>query len=400
MKIVPPEIHRHGVARRVRAVVAIPAKDEAARLPACLRALAKQVDECGRLLKPDAFGVLIYANNCRDNSAEVARRAFAGQPVPLRVVEAELPAADAHAGGARRRAMDLAADWLQEAGAPDGVILTTDADSQVAPDWVDANLKAIAQGADAVLGRIAFDEEADLLPAPLRLRGAMEGIYEGLLAELSARLDPQPWNPWPHHSTISGASVAVTRRMYLSVGGLPDIALGEEKAFAARLRGHDARIRFAPDVSVVTSARLAGRAAGGVADTLRFRGENPAALCDEALEPCAIAFKRAFWRGRLRREGLKLDSGWREALQLSCEAAEGAVAASTFGESWHVIEQASPALVRVRLAPDDLPGQIEQARRLLGQIEYPSAPLQDVQAIFGAALVADDIDLGAELVDE
>jgi hypothetical protein len=220
----------------------------------------------------------------------------------------------------------------------------------------------------------------------------MEGVYEDLLAELSAHLDPQQWNPWPHHSTISGASVCVTRQIYQRVGGLPELALGEEKAFVARLRRHDARVRFAPDVLVVTSARLAGRAIGGVADTLRFRNENPSALCDEALEPCTVSFRRALWRGRLRRAGLERNSGWREALQLSRNDADDAVRAPTFGEAWNIIEQMSPALARRTLAPADLPKQIERARRYLGRLEQLSPP-QNVEAVLRAPLAAHDIDL-------
>jgi hypothetical protein len=38
--------------------------------------------------------------------------------------------------------MDFAEAWLVESGETDGVILTTDADSQVAPNWIAANLAA------------------------------------------------------------------------------------------------------------------------------------------------------------------------------------------------------------------------------------------------------------------
>jgi hypothetical protein len=392
--------HLQNVACEVRAIVAIPAKDEAAKLPACLQALNRQADARGGALQPGTFGVIVYANNCSDGSADVARRMSAIASFPLRVVEASLPPGDAHAGGARRRAMDLAAAWLREGDAPDGVILTTDADSEVSPHWIGANLTAIDKGADAVLGRISLDADGERLPAALHVRGRMEGVYEELLAEISARLDPLAWNPWPHHSTISGASVSVTRKMYERVGGLPDIALGEEKAFAARLRRHGARVRFAPDVSVVTSARLAGRAVGGVADTLRIRSEDPAALCDESLEPCATAFKRARWRGRLRRDGLRLEIRWREALALSCAAGENAVTAATFGESWHLIEEASPALAHVKLAPSELPAQIRRARRLLSRLKGVLPPLQNVEAIFRTAPGANDINVDRKLIDE
>ena len=58
--------------------------------------------------------------------------------------------------------MDLAEAWLVEGGERDGVILTTDADSQVAPNWIAENLAAFEAGAEAVLGRIDLDGEGEL----------------------------------------------------------------------------------------------------------------------------------------------------------------------------------------------------------------------------------------------
>ncbi len=128
----------------VSLVVAVPAKNEAEKLAACLDALAIQIDRDGRLWRPGAFGVVVFANGCTDETAAVARAAAQGAPYVLRVVEAQLPQAHAHAGGARRAAMDLAEAWLAETNAHDGVILTTDADSRVAADWLSANLAAFA----------------------------------------------------------------------------------------------------------------------------------------------------------------------------------------------------------------------------------------------------------------
>ena len=353
------------------AIVAIPVKDEADRLPACLNALDRQTDSQGRLLRRGAFGVVVFANNCRDRSAETARKAAAELRFPMRVYETQLPPELAHAGGARRAAMDLAEGWLAETSASDGVILTTDADSAAAPDWIAANLDAFAAGADAVLGRISLDEEGARLPPMLHARGKLEAVYEDLLAEMSALLDPQDCNPWPHHTTISGATLAVTRRAYLSVGGLPRVPLGEDKAFVAELRRRDARIRFAPDVVVVTSGRTAGRAPGGVADTLRLRSAAPDALCDEALEPCTVAYRRALWRGRLRR-----------AKQVS----------TGFGEAWERIEGTHPRLARRALAPAELPRQIELATRTLRRLQARLAALEDVEPVTRAALSVDDLD--------
>ena len=190
---------------------------------------------------------------------------------------------------------------MWKAGESDGVILTTDADSQVAPNWIAENLAAFAAGAEAVLGRIDLDEEGAVLPEALHRRGELEDTYERLLTELSWLLDPLDHNPWPHHATISGASLGVTREAYCRVGRLPRVPLGEDKALIALLSRHDARIRYCPTAHVITSGRTHGRAPGGVADTLAIRSREPDAFCDDALEPFRTAFARAAWRGRLRR---------------------------------------------------------------------------------------------------
>ena len=198
-------------------VVAIPVKDEEERLPACLRALALQLDRLGRPIPPTLIRVVVFANNCTDRSASLARKLGGDLPLDVRVVEARLAPATAHAGAARRAAMDIAEAWLVAGGEWDGVILTTDADSQVAPDWIAENLASFRVGAEAVLGRIDLDGEGELLPDALHRRGELEDAYESLLTELCWLLDPLEHNPWPHHATISGASLGITRSAYCRV---------------------------------------------------------------------------------------------------------------------------------------------------------------------------------------
>ena len=379
-----------------RAIVAIPAKDEAEHLPACLQALSGQVDFAGRPLPCDAFGVIVFANDCSDDSAAIVSRAALTAPVDIRVVEAKLPTEHAHAGGARRAAMDLAEAWLRAAGKWSGVILTTDADSAVSPTWIFANLEAFAQGADAVLGQIALDKDGERLPSALHARGKLESVYGDLLAEIAARLDPEIGNPWPHHATVSGASLAVRRDVYLRIGRLPRVRLGEDKALVAALRRHDARIRFAPEVTVVTSGRTAGRAVGGVADTLRLRADDPTALCDESLEPCAVALRRALWRGRLRREGFAGAPRWREALRIPAGAARRVKNAGAFGAAWRTIEAASPALKARPLTPSELPREIERAMRVLRRLQLWLGSGEDVEAIFRSRNPTNDFGLAIE----
>jgi hypothetical protein len=377
-------------------VIAIPVKDEEERLPACLRALAHQIDRSGRVVLPGVVRVALFANNCTDWSASLARKLGASWRLDIRVVEASLPPAAAHAGNARRAAMDLAEAWLVEGDEKDGVILTTDADSQVAPSWIAENMAAFEAGAEAVLGRIDLDEDGSLLPAALHRRGELEDTYERLLTELSWLLDPLEHNPWPHHATISGASLGITHAAYCRVGRLPRVPLGEDKALIGLLSREDARIRYCPAIHVITSARIAGRAPGGVADTLAIRSREPEALCDDALEPFLTAFARALWRGRLRRlhgvGHLARDHDWPTALGLSACDVNDVIKESPFGAAWTIVEDRSPLFARRLLRPADLPEQIALARHSLSLLcAKASGAGQDVQPKLGIAIsVLDD----------
>jgi len=377
--------HR-AAASPLRAVVAIPARDEADRLPACLQALADQVDARGRRLERDAYGVLLLLNNCSDGSAVLAHEIAKRYPKPLRVVEKHLPPRRAHAGGARRIAMDLGANWLMEApGADQKLLLTTDADTKPELDWIAANFAAFDAGADAVAGVFALDpEEESMLPESLRARGRLEATYADLLIEMAALLDPQPWNPFPHHATASGASLAITLSAYRQIGGLPVAPVGEDRALVAALDARDARVRFDPNVRVVTSGRLIGRAKGGAADTMRLRSEDPLALCDEALEPARTAFARAKWRGRLRRRhgrrhnaivGNRFDTGSHR----------------TFGAAWSAIERTDPLFLRRRLTPADLTIQIKLAEAAVRRLRRMLAPPDEIETELFSALLADNV---------
>jgi hypothetical protein len=376
-------------------VVAIPVRDEEERLPACLRALARQFDRSGQPIPPTAVRVVLLANNCTDQSASLARKLGKCWALDVHVFEASFPLATAHAGAARRAAMDLAEAWLAEGHEKDGVILTTDADSQVAPNWVAENLAAFGAGAEAVLGRIDLDEDGKLLPAALHRRGELEDAYEQLLTELSWLLDPLEHDPWPHHATISGASLGISRTAYCRVGRLPRVALGEDKALIALLSREDARIRYSPTIQVITSGRTNGRAPGGVADTLAIRSKEPEAFCDDALEPFHTAFARASWRARLRRlQGagrLALDQDWAAEIGISAPDVNDIMKASAFGAAWAAIEERSPLFSRRLLRPAELPEQISIARRWLTHLrEGRSGARQHIQPKFGISIPALD----------
>lgn len=349
--------------RSPRAVVAIPVYNEAERIGACLEALAAQQG-----IGAGGLSVVLFLNNCTDDTAQLVTALRPILPIPVRVIERDF--VDANAGWARRAAMEAAAAWLEEAGAADGVILTTDADSRVPADWVARNLAAIAGGADAVAGRIMLDEaDAKRLPAALHARGAVEGAYEALLTELQARLDPIPHDPWPRHWTTSGATLSVRLSSYRQVGGMPPLAVSEDRAFVSSLLSSDARVRHDPEVLVVTSGRLDGRAPGGAADTMKLRCEVPESPCDPRLEALPRALFRFTWQRRMRRLSTRgrLDHTrlWAPWLGIGARDAQAIARMPTFGAVWATVEALSPALASRPLRPRELPRQIRLARLIL-----------------------------------
>ena len=284
------------------AIVAIPAKDEAGHIGACLRALASQRGLAGRNLPSGTFAVVLFVNNSTDATAAQAGTLRPDLNFALHVVGIDLPTADANAGGARRRAMNIAAEMLEASGRHNGVLLTTDADTSVPSDWIARNLSILAEGLDAVAGTFVLDPADEArLPVALRERGRYEYRYRRLLWEMEARLDPIQHDPWPRHGIASRASLALTLASYRAVGGVPLLSLGEDKALVATLRQHGFRVRHEPSIKVVTSGRLVGRAAGGAADTMRRRIEDVTAPCDDDMESALRAFRRYFRSGRRRR---------------------------------------------------------------------------------------------------
>lgn len=272
------------------AIVAIPVCNEAERIAGCLEALDGQVGA-------QFAHIVLLLNNCVDGSADIARRIALRPGTRLNLIERHLPPPLANAGHARRLAM-LAAAAL---AGPDDVLLTSDADAQVDPDWLAANLAAIAQGADVVAGWVELDPiEWGRIPTHLHEDDARECAYDKLCDAIHARLDPDPADPLPRHTQHSGASIAVTMAAYGLTDGIPDVPSGEDRAFMAALRRAGARVRHAPEVHVMVSGRIDGRCVGGMADTIRRRLERQDDTIDDRLEPAWYCARRAFFRGRLR----------------------------------------------------------------------------------------------------
>ncbi|MDF7809752.1 glycosyltransferase family 2 protein [Hymenobacter sp. YC55] len=254
---------------RLRVSVIIPAKDEADNLPATLAALAAQTDLQGHPLDFASYEILVLANNCRDQTANVIR-AFAKQhpALAVHVAEVQLLPAEAHVGYARRLLMDEACRRLESTVGITGIIASTDADTRVAPTWLAATEMEVRTGADAVGGRI-FPERSIRKSCVVRRTHLRDATYRLLRAQLEALVDPDPADLWPRHHQHYGASLAITVAAYRQVGGLPVVPFLEDEALCQALRRYDLRLRHSPAVRVITSARYQGRVAVGLSWQLR-----------------------------------------------------------------------------------------------------------------------------------
>jgi hypothetical protein len=176
--------------------------------------------------------------------------------------------------------MDIAAHRLAASQAPRPAILTTDADSLVARNWLAANLAEIDAGADAVGGEVRLHpDELGALPALVRRCVALDERYRRVVTRLRARLEPDAHDPTPRHDQHVGASLALTAAIYRLIGGLPPLPSSEDLACVRRVRAAGGRVRHSPHVRVWTSGRLAGRATGGMASTLRaWAASGPAGM--------------------------------------------------------------------------------------------------------------------------
>ncbi len=362
--------------------IAIPACDEEARLRDCLAALATQRDALGAPLAPALLSVLVLANNCRDGTAALARAFAAAVPYRLDVEERRLPPELSHAGGARRCAMDLAAERLEAAGARDAYILTTDADSRPAPTWVAANLTAFAQGADGVAGYIDPDAaEFVALGAAFGRRGRAEDRYISAVTQIHALCDPRPHDPWPNHRTASGASLGVTLDAYRAIGGLPARPLGEDVALVHALECAGFRVRHSLGACVTTSCRFDGRAPGGAAETMRQRFEDCEAPCDGDLEPAIRVLRHALWKGRLRRlhDNGSLDAAfdWAPRIGLRTDIAKALAQAGCnkpFALLWdQILPQARRLRPGAPLRPSELAAQTVIAERIIARLRRLTA---------------------------
>ena len=209
--------------------VVVPANDEEAMIGRCLAALNIAARHPG--LHGEAFEIVVVLDACRDGTRAVAESHGAGcLEVGARNVGI------ARAAGASAL-IARGARWLA----------FTDADSEVAPDWLARQLESTA---DAVCGVVCIDDWGDY-------SAAARAHYEAGYVDAD------------DHRHIHGASLGVSSAAYLRAGGFPPLRCSEDVELVRRLDGQGATIRWTNAVRVTTSARRLARAPDGFAAHLR-----------------------------------------------------------------------------------------------------------------------------------
>lgn len=341
----PPVLFNEPPHPAVKLMVIVPVKNEEDGLLLTLDALRCQVDDDGKGLDPDTYEILLLANNCSDQTYHLAKQYQQRYPeFRLHVAEIELQKAHAHVGMVRRLLMDEAYERFMRIGRPDGIIVSTDGDSQVDQHWVHYIMMEIAQGNDVVGGRILPRGTPHLS----KMHHLQDVSYRYHLSRLESILDPCSADPWPRHFQCYGPSLAVTCSIYHKAGRIPPIPYLEDEEFRKALYRIDARVRKSPKVKVYTSARLAGKVEFGFSVQLKQWGDMTLENKQQQVESLAAHISKANLKSELRKvwqsrhddadhqlqlihigKKLLLDDAWLKEKFFQCQY---------FGELWELIE--------------------------------------------------------------
>ena len=208
--------------------VIVPAHNEEDQIVACLASVGIATRCSG--LNGEQVVVIVVLDDCTDGTRRLARR--------MGVTTISL--ASKNVGAARALGSQLAlasgARWLA----------FTDADTQVAPDWISAQL---AQSSDAVCGTVAVRDW---------------GTYGNTMR----RHYSDTYNDADGHSHIHGANLGICAKAYQRAGGFQFLESSEDVALVKALQATGAMIAWSAAPRVWTSSRRKYRAPGGFGETL------------------------------------------------------------------------------------------------------------------------------------
>jgi glycosyltransferase involved in cell wall biosynthesis len=218
-----------------RAVVVVPAHNEVARLPACLRALAT-----ASLCLPVPVTTVVVLDSCDDGTDALAGQF--GTDVHFLEVDA------GNVGAARAAGFEYARTLYGDDEEERVFFATTDADSVVDADWL---VRMVAADADMVLGVVRVRRWRHVSP------------------EVARRYVRGYRSRGPGHRHVHGANMGFRASAYWRVGGFRALRTGEDVELVERFAAAGLPICRDCNLSVTTSDRKHGRAPGGFAQHLR-----------------------------------------------------------------------------------------------------------------------------------
>ncbi len=275
-----PEPQRLNPATQI--VFAIPAKDEEESISDCIRALENQYNARGKRIPWVEYEALVLVNNTTD---ETVRRAMEmRRHSGIHIASVQLPAPYAHIGWARRLAMEWGSERLERGRQTRGVIVSTDADTRIAHDFI------------YELRRSFADPQVEAVGANLQVENTDTGnLFTSLrnyfVLEKQLRLAIQEEATFDlMHPHLSGAGFAVRLGTYKAVGGLTPFPYNEDKQFYYKLLQRDALVKMNERLLVHTSGRMTGRTEWGMAAQFQ-QWQN----LSEAGESVLVSSARSQW---------------------------------------------------------------------------------------------------------
>jgi len=223
----------------LQTVVVVPAHNELAHLPQCLRALTTAA-----LCLPTPVVTIVVLDSSDDGSEQLA-----GQFGP----DVHFVSVDAgNVGAARAAGFEYAKSLCAEVESDGTWYATTDADSVVDADWLMRMVRPdLHTDADMVLGVVRVPAWRNFSPAVVR---------RYLRAYRSTG---------PDHHHVHGANMGFRADAYWRVGGFRALATDEDVELVERFEAAGLTVHRDRGLSVATSDRRDSRAPGGFAQHLR-----------------------------------------------------------------------------------------------------------------------------------
>lgn len=208
--------------------VIVPAHNEERHIATCLLSLG--VASLCPALSGEPVEVFVVVDDCTDQTAPISAQ-FGVQVLACKARNVGV----ARALGAQQ-ALSAGARWLA----------FTDADSEVAPDWISTQL---GLRTDAVCGTV---QVRDWETHGEAVQGRFQSSYQDR----------------DGHRHIHGANLGVEAQAYSAVGGFQPLATGEDVALVKSLQERGVSIAWTAAARVTTSARKQFRAPDGFGATL------------------------------------------------------------------------------------------------------------------------------------